>query len=65
MAVGDPPFWLHYAQAANAPADDPWQGEPSDRYADAGTLWEIALACLAEAQAGHDPANTANTSSGA
>lgn len=49
MAVGDPPFWLHYAQSISAMADDPWQGEPSDRYADAERLWQLACACYDEA----------------
>jgi hypothetical protein len=53
MAVGDPPFWLHYAQSANASVDDPWQGEPSDRYADAERLWQLACACYDEAYTQH------------
>jgi hypothetical protein len=53
MAVGDPPFWLHYAQSVNTSANDPWQGEPSDRYADAERLWQLACACYDEASTQH------------
>jgi hypothetical protein len=49
MAVGNPPFWLHYAQSTSALADDRWQGEPCDRYADAERLWQLACACYDEA----------------
>lgn len=45
MAVGDPPLWLHYQQATQAAPDDPWQGEPCDRFADAERLWRIVRAC--------------------
>lgn len=54
MSVGNPPFWLHYAQSAHASADDPWQGEPCDRYADAEILWQLACACYDEAQTDYE-----------
>jgi hypothetical protein len=56
MAVGDPPFWLHYAQSTSAADDDLWQGEPSDRYADAERLWQLACACYDEACTQHEQA---------
>jgi hypothetical protein len=60
MAVGDPPFWLHYAQSASAVADDLWQGEPSDRYADAERLWQLACVCFKEAQTERFPSESIN-----
>lgn len=39
-------FWLHYAQPRTDLAGDRFNGEPSDRYADAGRLWQIAGECF-------------------
>ena len=50
MAVGQPPLWLHYQQTVRAAVDDPWQGEPSDRFADAQALWKLAQDCFAAAR---------------
>jgi len=52
MKIGDGPgaLWLHYAQPRTDLADDELGGEPSDRYADAQRLWDIACECFAAAQ---------------
>ncbi len=39
-------FWLHYAQPRVDLAGDRFNGEPSDRYVDAGRLWQIAGECF-------------------
>lgn len=51
MAVGEGEraMWLHYQQATHAAAGDPWQGEPSDRFDDAETLWTLIQRCYAQA----------------
>lgn len=49
MAVGEPPLWLHYQQTTRALPDDPWQGEPCDRMADAEALWALVQDCFAKA----------------
>lgn len=51
MRVGEPPLWLHYQQDAPAALDDPWRGEPCDRFADAQTLWQLAQECFDAARA--------------
>jgi hypothetical protein len=52
MKIGDgaDAMWIHYAQPRTDLADDELDGEPSDRYADAQRLWEIACECFAAAQ---------------
>ena len=52
MRIGDGPdaLWIHYAQPRPDLADDEFGGEPSDRYADAQRLWEIACECFSEAK---------------
>ncbi len=57
MAVGDPPFWLHYAQSTHSSVNDSWQGEPCDRYADAEILWQLACACYDVAQTDYEKLN--------
>ena len=54
MAVGEGTgtLWLHYQQATQARPEDPWQGEPCDRFADAQALWDIINACWAQAREG-------------
>lgn len=51
MAAGDPPLWLHYQQATASGVDDPWRGEPCDRFADAHTLWTLITDCYGQALA--------------
>jgi hypothetical protein len=41
---------VHYAQPRRDLAGDAFGGEPSDRYADAQRLWEIACECFAAVQ---------------
>lgn len=55
MAVGDPPFWLHYQQNQRGVDADNWTREPSDRFADAHALWSIAQACFAAARSRQEP----------
>ncbi|WP_428509726.1 hypothetical protein [Roseateles sp.] len=43
-------MWIHYAQPRSDLRDDEFGGEPSDRYADAHRLWEIACECFTMAQ---------------
>lgn len=50
MHVGD--LWLHYQQATLAPPDDPWRGEPCDRFADAEQLWRMIDRCFQAARHG-------------
>jgi hypothetical protein len=50
IGEGREAMWLHYAQPRPELAGDAYGGEPSDRYADAERLWEIACACFAKAQ---------------
>lgn len=50
MSVGDPPLWLNYQQATHPVADDPWHGEPCDRFADAEWLWQFAVECFSAAR---------------
>lgn len=51
MAAGDPPLWLHYQQATTSRVDDPWRGEPCDRFVDSHMLWTIMTDCYGEALA--------------
>jgi hypothetical protein len=50
IGEGSDAMWLHYAQPRQGLAGDEFGGEPSDRYADAQRLWEIACECFAAAQ---------------
>ena len=51
IGTGDTTLWLHYAQQRPALPDDPMEGEPTDRYVEAQTLWQIATDAFAAAQA--------------
>lgn len=63
MAVGEEPqrLWLHYQQTTAAASDDPWQGEPCDRYADAEALWHLMQGCFSQAQDAASAARAAST----
>lgn len=52
MRIGDGAHtqWLHYAQQRTPRADDPLEGEPSDRFVEAEKLWSIASEAFAAAQ---------------
>ncbi len=44
VGEGEHAMWIHYAQTQRASASDPLAGEPSDRFADAALLWQMASA---------------------
>lgn len=51
---------MHYAQQRHAVADDPLAGEPTDRFAEAGKLWNIALELFTSA-ANHEQQKIKNS----
>jgi hypothetical protein len=42
--------WLHYAQQRPAQEGDPLEGEPTDRFLEARSIWEIASEAFSAAQ---------------
>jgi hypothetical protein len=50
VGSGEHTMWLHYAQQRPALVSDPLEGEPTDRFAEADALWDIACAAFEAAR---------------
>ena len=61
MRAGSAPhlIWLHYAQQRPTLPEDPLEGEPTDRFLEADTLWSIASAAFETARMASQSASRA------